>query len=202
MSGHPSRIALALFDRFGSGNDALRGDLVEEFHVGKSQWWLWRQVLGAITGQMSATLGQRPDMGMLTLGAAVLVLLSFEAVFVTNLMRRLVLGPPLANISGYLFLVRTSAPGLESPASNVSAWNLLLTSVAVCASVPAGWLIARIHRLHRALSLAAFSLSVIAFVIVTLEAGFAVQFVATLVFIVGLILSASVESARQEARIP
>lgn len=44
----PPRLALALLHRFGPDNEALAGDLVEEFQHRRSRLWLWRQILAAI----------------------------------------------------------------------------------------------------------------------------------------------------------
>jgi hypothetical protein len=37
-----------LLNHFAPGNDALAGDLAEEFRQRGSGWWYWRQVIGAI----------------------------------------------------------------------------------------------------------------------------------------------------------
>ncbi|HJR58670.1 MAG TPA: hypothetical protein VJ813_04710 [Vicinamibacterales bacterium] len=44
---HPPRFAMWLLGRFAPGDEALEGDLLEEFAVRRSRWWLWRQVLAA-----------------------------------------------------------------------------------------------------------------------------------------------------------
>jgi len=44
----PSRLALALLDRFVPENEPLVGDLLEEYERRPSAWWLWRQVFAAI----------------------------------------------------------------------------------------------------------------------------------------------------------
>lgn len=74
------RIALALFDHLGAGSESLKGDLLEELENGRSSWWLWRQVVGA-AGRHPPSVG---SVSMLALGTALLMLLCFEAVVVTN----------------------------------------------------------------------------------------------------------------------
>jgi len=44
----PLTVANWLLDKFGYGNHALAGDLLEEFSEGRSVAWYWRQVLVAI----------------------------------------------------------------------------------------------------------------------------------------------------------
>jgi hypothetical protein len=56
-SKEPPRLALALLHRFGPDNEALAGDLVEEFQRRRSRLWLWRQVIAAIA---IATFRSRP----------------------------------------------------------------------------------------------------------------------------------------------
>lgn len=196
MTRHPSRLALAIFDRFIPDNDALRGDLIEEFLVTQSQWWLWRQVLFAVVWRSWHPFSwRRLDPQMIALGAAVLVLLSFEAVLVTNLMNRLLFGPSLPNISGYWYHpgLPPGAPWQPLPAVEGSA--AIFAVVVALISLPAGWVIAGFHRAHHALSLVAFSACVLLCVMLNLHASFAVQFFAALTFIIGLIGGASLNPA-------
>ena len=45
---NPPKLALTLLKLLAPGQDALAGDLVEQWRVGKSALWVWRQVLAAI----------------------------------------------------------------------------------------------------------------------------------------------------------
>ena len=133
-------------------NESLKGDLFEELENGRSVWWLWRQVIGA-------TVRHPPSLtrvSMFALATALLMLLSFEAVVVTNLVVRIVFGPPFPNISGYLYL-----PALDSPAAPIAPVPIVWTLVSVltvAVSLPTGQLIARLHERHRMLALAGFGL--------------------------------------------
>jgi hypothetical protein len=50
---HPPRLAVALLDRCVPDNEALSGDLVEEFQRGRSSLWFWRQAIGAAAMAMT-----------------------------------------------------------------------------------------------------------------------------------------------------
>jgi hypothetical protein len=203
MTRHPSRLALAIFDRFIPDNDALRGDLIEEFHVRASQLWLWRQVVFAVVWRSWQPMRwRRLDPQMLTLGAAVLVLLSFEAVLVINVMRRLLFGPALPNVSGYLYYLRLQQLGITEwqPVPAAGSTGAMFAMLVALVSMPAGWLIAGFHRAHHALSLVAFSACVLLCVMLNLQASFVVQFFAALIFIIGLIGGASLNPATATSR--
>jgi hypothetical protein len=180
----PSRLALALFDRFIPGNEPLKGDLLEEFELRRSQWWVWRQVLGAIFCRRPL-VGETPMATLL--GAALLVLASFEAVFAVNLVRRLIFGPALPNIAGYWYLWRegTLYSTSDPPAVPV-LWIPALLSVA--ASIPAGRMIAGLHPQHRNVAVALFTVSVALCAAFNLGSPFSSQFVTMLIFVLGLLV--------------
>jgi len=180
------RIAFALFDRLVADNESLKGDLIEELENGRSAWWLWRQVIGA-------TVRHPPSLtrvSMFALATALLLLLSFEAVVVTNLVVRIVFGPPFPNISGYLYL-----QALDSPAAPIPPVPIVWTLVSVftlAVSLPAGQLIARLHERHRMLALAGFACSTMLCATITMQAGVLTQFVTMVGFVVGLFLGSRV----------
>jgi hypothetical protein len=178
----PSRLALRVFDVAVADNQPLKGDLVEEFHSGRSQWWLWRQVVGAVVRHPNIH-GRRPD--LIVLGAAVLLLITFEAVFVTNLMHRLLFGVRVQSIAGYLYQL----PGPPSGASRgvvQTPLSWLLAGASIAASIPIGLAVARFHT-HYTLSLIACAASVTACAAVNLRSLLLVQFLTTMLFVVGLL---------------
>ena len=149
-------------------------------------WWLWRQVIGATVRHPPSVTG----VGMFALATALLMLLSFEAVVVTNLVVRIVFGPPFPNISGYLYL-----PALDSPAAQIAPVPIVWTLVSVltvAVSLPTGRLIARLHERHRMLALAGFGCSTMLCATITMQAGVFTQFVTMVGFVIGLFLGSRV----------
>ena len=180
------RIAFALFDRLVADNESLKGDLIEELENGRSAWWLWRQVIGASVRHPPSVA----NVSMFALATALLMLLSFEAVVVTNLVVRIVFGPPFPNISGYLYL-----PALDSPAAPIApvpvVWTLV-SVLTVVGSLPAGRLIARLHERHRMLALAGFGCSTMLCATITMQAGVFTQYVTMVGFVIGLFFGSRV----------
>ena len=197
----PSRLALALLDCFVADDEPLKGDLLEEFEARRSQWWLWRQVIGALVcarAQRPFRLPQGADMAVL--GAAMVLLVSFEAVFVMNVVHRLTFGPPLPDIKGYFYLVQLGA--LDARAGVAPPPLAVVPALcAIAASMPAGWLIARVHQQHQSLAVCLFTLSV------GLCAGFnlpsppAAQLLTMMVFVVGLLGGGRVNAAPAAPRL-
>ncbi|HJQ63761.1 MAG TPA: hypothetical protein VJ834_12945 [Burkholderiales bacterium] len=50
-TAQPHRLAMALINRLALDNEALAGDLLEEFRSGRSQLWLWSQLACAFARQ-------------------------------------------------------------------------------------------------------------------------------------------------------
>jgi hypothetical protein len=171
---HPSCIALAVFDCFIYDNDPLRGDLIEEFEVRQSQLWLWRQVLSAVAHRpwpQGAKLRGELQLGILS--AAMLGLLAFQAVFVTNAIDRFLFAP------------------VERIAEAVEMWR---AAAAVVSSLPIGWFIARIREQHRLTALAAFGVSITLCAALNLQAAMPVQLLTSICFIVGLLVAGTIEA--------
>lgn len=74
----PPKLAAALLKRLGPGNDALAGDVLEQFKEGRSRLWLWRQVLGAVLRGIVADIPSHP---VLTLRG---VILGFGLIYVVS----------------------------------------------------------------------------------------------------------------------
>jgi hypothetical protein len=182
-SPHPSRLALAVFDRFVPGNEPLRGDLLEEFASRRSQWWLWKQVLGSVVSRRPLVY-ETPATTLV--GAAILVLAAFQIVLVTNVAYRLLVGPAMPDISGYfyLWLKGSSMPATVPPSGAVLWIPLLISSIG---SLPAGWLIGVLHQRGKRLAVVLFALAVALCAIVNLPSPFPAQLAAMLFCVLGLL---------------
>ena len=83
---HPPRLARLLLDWLAPGNEALRGDLDEEFAAGRGSAWYWRQVFAtiALEGPLAIRARAVARVENLVTGFITLLLLGFYAVFVVN----------------------------------------------------------------------------------------------------------------------
>ena len=82
----PPRLASLLLDQFAPGNEALHGDLDEEFSSGRSSTWYWQQVLAALARQGPLAVRARGLVAAenFVTGIITLVMIGFYAVFVVN----------------------------------------------------------------------------------------------------------------------
>lgn len=135
----PPVLAKTLLEWVDPANDALHGDLLEEFAAGRSRLWYWRQVLGATGIAISRPIhahglsGLEPAM----LGLIMLFMLGFYVVFIVNVTDWL-----LRFEGVYVF-------------SRVPAWLARWPVVAPLLALSAGWVAGRVisaggdHRLAR-----------------------------------------------------
>jgi hypothetical protein len=191
----PSRLALRILDS-GVGNDALKGDLIEEYESGRSQLWLWWQVLGAVVYQrheIEAPAFARVQ--IMIVGAALVALMCFEAVFATNVIYRVMFGAPMEDISGSAYRFSRAAPDGFSFAAPVGSF--LLSLVGLVVAIPFGWIVGRFHRQHHQLSMAAFAIGTHLWAVVNLGLPFGVQLVSMVLFVVGSLGAARTIGARQ-----
>ncbi len=82
----PPRLATLLLERLAPGNEAMHGDLEEEFSRGRSAGWYWRQVMAAIAQQGPLAVRARGLVAAenFITGIITLLLIGFYAVFVVN----------------------------------------------------------------------------------------------------------------------
>lgn len=83
---HPPRLATLLLNWLAPGNEALRGDLDEEFSNGRGSRWYWRQVASLLAHEGTLRIRGRAVAGVenFVTGLITLTLLGFYAVFVVN----------------------------------------------------------------------------------------------------------------------
>ena len=82
----PPRLATLLLNWLAPGNDALRGDLDEEFANGRGSRWYWRQVAALLAHEGTLRIRGRAVAGVenFVTGLITLTLVGFYAVFVVN----------------------------------------------------------------------------------------------------------------------
>jgi hypothetical protein len=195
-SRHPSRLALAVFDRFVPGNEPLRGDLIEEFAHRRSQWWLWKQVLGSVVSRRPL-VHETPASAIV--GTAILVLAAFQIVLVTNVAYRLFFGPAMPDITGYFYLwVKGSSVPPTVPPAGSTLWIPMV--VLASASVPAGWLVGKVHQHRKGLAVALFAVAVILCAVANLPSPFPAQLVAMLFHVLGLLIGGRLATPSADAR--
>ena len=83
---HPPRLARLLLDWLAPGNEALRGDLDEEFASGRGSRWYWQQVMSLLAHEGTLRVRGRAihRIENYVTGFITLTLVAFYAVFVVN----------------------------------------------------------------------------------------------------------------------
>lgn len=83
---HPPRLARLLLDWLAPGNEALRGDLDEEFASGRTSHWYWQQVMSVLAHEGTLRIRGRAihRIENYVTGFITLTLVAFYAVFVVN----------------------------------------------------------------------------------------------------------------------
>lgn len=141
---HPPHLAKLLLDWLAPGNEALRGDLDEEFAAGRGSAWYWRQVISAISleGPLAIRARAVARFENVVTGLITLLLLGFYAVFVVNVTDWLL------RFEGVHLLTRL--PDV------LGVWNGTAVVVTLIAGVLVGKVIHAAHDSHRVLSILAF----------------------------------------------
>jgi hypothetical protein len=206
----PSRLALAILDVFVPDNAPLQGDLLEEFEIRRSQRWLWRQVIGAAVRQPSASWFPT-GLEIPLVGAALLVLVSFEVVLVTNVMYRLLFGPPLLidtliqegghAASGYFYLLQRGLPATGSvDVMPLGVW-IRVSLPAFAVSMPVGWWLAgRLNGHGRPASMAVIMVGLILCAVFNLRLPFSAQFLSMLSLTSGFLAGGRLAVVTSEPR--
>jgi hypothetical protein len=141
---HPPRLARLLLDWLAPNNEALRGDLDEEFAAGRGSVWYWQQVMStiALEGPLAVRARAVARFENVVTGLITLLLLGFYAVFVVNVTD---------------WLLRFEGVHLLKRLPDVlGVWNGIAAAVTLLAGVIVGKLIHAGHEQHRVASILAF----------------------------------------------
>lgn len=146
MRRRPPRLALLLLDLLAPDNEALHGDLEEEFSRGRSAAWYWRQVMSAIALQGPLAVRARGLVAAenFITGIITLLLIGFYAVFVVNVTE---------------WLLRFEGVGVELWARLPNALGVLngfAFVITFLLGIAAGRWIAKGHRGHRVAAIVTF----------------------------------------------
>jgi len=144
MGRRPPRVASFLLERLAPGNEALHGDLEEEFSRGRSTAWYWNQVLGAIALQGPLAVRARGLVAAenFITGIITLLLIGFYAVFVVN-------------VTDWLLRFEGVRVGARLP-NALGAVDGLAFVLTFALGVAGGRWIAKGHRTHRIASIITF----------------------------------------------
>lgn len=112
------------------GNQALVGDLLEQYSEGRSRWWYWRQVAAAVAQSAFGHACEHPISSLGSVLAGCMTLYAFGAV-IGVLRTQLTVGS-LINLR--LWWGEHNGPSLEWPL--VIAWSTV-------GSIASGWIVAR-----------------------------------------------------------
>ena len=147
-SDRPPVLATRLLERLVSGphEDALAGDLIEQYRQGRSGAWYWRQVLAAIlAGVMRGVRDHKLQAaGAAAIGLALYLLSSFAVIWLAQW---------LANEGLLRFF-----------------WSSIWLTYTTCAV--SGWIVGRLHPAHQLAMVCVYATSLLLFEWVRWGAGF------------------------------
>jgi hypothetical protein len=134
----PPVIATWLLDRFGvtRRNEALAGDLIEEFHSSNSRAWYWAQALIAILVNVRADLWAHKLLGI----------------------RAILVGEIASTILTITFANALTRWGPRFTITSATWWLCTLGAALVINGV-SGWLVGRLHRPHGAVMAVLFAVT-------------------------------------------
>lgn len=143
-------VAIRLLERFGPADEALVGDLQEEFAGGRSASWFWRQTLVAIVMTTASDLRAHPFLAARAVVVGWITLLAFIAIVAPLLDLEI-----FARLYDWLIVKYGSRDLPMLWLTHYQFWMLLWASHLV-----SGWAIARLHRRAAAGAIIAFALTV------------------------------------------
>jgi hypothetical protein len=196
MGRSAPRLANFILDLLAPHNEALRGDLEEEFAAGRDRAWYWRQVIAAVGLQGALAVRARGLVAAenFVTGLITLLLVAFYAAFIVNVTDWLL------RFEGVRVLARL--PDMLGPFNGLAPLLTLVVGIAC------GRAIARGHHGHRVASVVAFGAATMLCAAVALKAvamvtgsevflpGFISQVAATGAFVIGLVGSVAAVGMR------
>lgn len=151
------RLATWLLVRFSSGphNEAIAGDLMEQYAVRQSRLWYWRQVLSAIVADVLTTASAHPwrTMGAVAMGWVLYAAASIPATWLIRVSR------PMTN----QWMIAVGVDGLDRPGSAVWISLIPRTVIVTLVCVAIGWMVSRINRRSAPAAACALALTVFLF---------------------------------------
>jgi hypothetical protein len=113
--------------------EAVLGDILEEYAHGRSVWWLWRQIGAAIVYDSWQGSSHHPFKAICAVATAWLFFMTLMYCGVR----------PLNALSEWLFVTGIADVREYWPKSSVFLWMLIC-----CACTATGWLVTRVYRGH------------------------------------------------------
>jgi hypothetical protein len=146
-------------------------------------------VIGALVHQRgSRGTRERGAFAIPVVTVALLMLVSFEVVFVTNVLWRVLVGPTPEHVSGYVFLTRLPPEAQPPDVAPLHEW-IYACLRAFAVSLPAGWWLAeRLNGRRRRLAIVVVVVGVIVGAVAHLRLPFALQFLSMLSLTAGFLL--------------
>jgi hypothetical protein len=153
MKSQPPTLASWLLREFGAGpdNETIAGDLNEQYRMGRSRIWYWRQVVVAIV------VGTWNDIQTHSVLALRAVILGFALTFLVGYV-----GRPLFDATGRSavwvgnWLLTNELESLRLWWFRLHLYNIPTTIIWCLVYVGIGWTIGRAHRAHRMAMVFAF----------------------------------------------
>jgi hypothetical protein len=146
-STNPPVVATWFLRQLGSGpnNDALLGDLIEQYGQRRSRIWYWRQVFVAIAVSFCGEVGAHKLLALRAIATGWAVIFAYRLLFRSSAMA----------LSIELSVLHLHEHGFIYGAISYLYWYLIYTPVLAAA----GWLVARLHREHQAAMVLTFAAS-------------------------------------------
>jgi len=150
------RLATILLRGFGPNDDVLTGDLEEEWRAGRSAAWYWRQVLAAVAHHLVAEIRAHwviVARGVLTFVLVLKFLAPVFGMIATEADRWVsVHVPAYGQMPGYIYM-------------QLQLYSLKGLAIWCLTCIGSGWIVARLHRRHRAAAILGCSVAMISLVV-------------------------------------